>query len=137
MKSNTTTRGWAAAAAVLALSAGLTACTPNSATTPESVAEAFAAAYIDGDNEKAVALVCDGILDETKELGESWAVSSAAPPAYWDFSDLEYSARETSSDGEVHGALGDVQFDVSTAKQGDGYCVENLTLGDAGGYYKG
>lgn len=138
MKSITTMRCVTAAAAVLALGAVMTACAPSSASTPESVAEAFASAYIDGDNDAAVALVCEGILDETEEIGESWAVSSAAPPAEWDFSGLDYSLKEVSADGEVLGRLGsDVQFDVTTKKAGEGYCVTRLNLGNATGYVKG
>lgn len=133
-----TTRCIAAAVAVLVLGMAISACSSAKASTRETVAEEFASAYIAGDNDRAVELVCDGILDGTKPLGDSWAVSSAAPPANWDFSGLEYSMKEVTADGEVLGKLGkDVQFDVTTEQSGEKYCVTRLNLANASGYVKG
>lgn len=138
MRTTVTTRSICAAAAMLALGVVLTACAPATSSTPETVAEEFASAYIAGDNDRAIELVCEGILDKSEPLGDTWAVSSAAPPAKWDFSDLEYSLKETTAEDEVLGRLGnDVQFDVTTEKAGDEYCVTRLQLGNAGGYVKG
>lgn len=131
----TTARSTAVVAAVFSIGLLTTACAPAAApSTPATVATELAEAFIAADVDRANQLLCEGAW--VKGDSDSYELGIAAPDR-WDFSELEYSIRDESEDGQVLGTLGeDVEFDVTTTEVGDKICVSALSINGANGYVK-